>query len=508
MNHTVKKFFPFVLVGVISGATTFGAIHYTQSQKENADFNYFQPKNQSSHFAGINTTAVGNDFVKAAKIAVPAVVTIKRYSDATPRQRMQDQDIFDWFFNDRMRGNNPNMQMQKPKNAPDGMGSGVIVSPDGYIITNNHVIQGATKLEVVLSNKKVYIAKKIGTDPNTDVALLKIEEKGLPYLNFGNSDNVEIGQWAIAVGNPMGLNSTVTAGIISAKARNINLLGQNAAAKNPVESFIQTDAAINPGNSGGALVDTEGNLIGINAAISSNTGYYEGYGFAIPSNLARKIVEDIKKYGIVQRGYLGISLVDLSQEEQVDKYNQEFKTQYKSGKGILISSIADNSGAKDAGLKVGDIITKVDDTPINNQAVLMGVIGEKRQGDKVLITYIRKGVTETTMVTLKDQNGSTSFRSKADLTMGEKLGADFSAIDQKVKVYYGIENGVIAKNVTADGLLASINVSENNIIFEINNKPVNSEADIEKILKGYKGTVSVKYLDDNGRITSRGFTMP
>ena len=421
---------------------------------------------------------------------------------------MQDQDLFNWFFRDQMKGGQPNSQMQKPKNAPDGMGSGVLISPDGYIITNNHVIQGASKLEIVLANKKTYIAKLVGSDPNTDIALLKIEEKGLPFLNFGNSDNVEIGQWVLAVGNPMGLNSTVTAGIISAKARNINLLGRNAAAKNPVESFLQTDAAINPGNSGGALVDTNGNLIGINSAISSNTGYYEGYGFAVPANLARKIVEDIKKFGMVQRGYLGISLLDLSQEDAVADYNQKEKTNLKPGKGVYLSGVSDKSGAQDAGLKVGDIITQVDGIAIANQATLQGIVGEKRQGDKVNVTYLRNGVEKTIAVTLKDQNGSTNFRSKADLTIPEKLGADFSPIDQKVKVYYGIENGVIAKNVVADGELAKINVSEDNIIFEINGKPVNSDKDIDKILKDYKGTVSVKYLDDNGRITSRGFTMP
>jgi Do/DeqQ family serine protease len=509
MNNTIKKFLPFAMVGVISGATTFGAIHFTEASRNNtSDLNYFKPANENAQFAGLNTAVVGEDFVKAAKSAIPAVVTIKRYSDAAPRQQMNDQDLFDWFFKDQMRGSQPGQRAQKPKNAPDGMGSGVIISPDGYIVTNNHVVEGASRLEIVLSNKKTFVAKMIGTDPNSDIALLKIEEKELPFLNFGNSDNVEIGQWVLAVGNPMGLNSTVTAGIISAKARNINLLGRNAAAKNPLESFLQTDAAINPGNSGGALVDTNGNLIGINSAISSNTGYYEGYGFAVPANLARKIVEDMKKFGMVQRGYLGIQLVDLSNEEEVANYNSIKKANLKAGKGVYITGLSDNSGSKDAGLKTGDIITKVDNSVISGQSVLMGIIGEKRQGDKVQVTYLRNGVENTTLVTLKDQNGNTSFRSLADLTIPEKLGADFAPIDQKVKVYYGIENGVIAKNVIANGELAKINVSEGNIIFEVNNKPVNSQKDIENILKGYKGTVSVKYLDDNGRITSRGFSMP
>lgn len=510
MNNNLKKLFPYALVGIMSGATTFGAIHFVGSSNSNSDFNYFQPKNSTAKFAGLNTSAVGDDFVKAAQISIPAVVSIKRYSNAAPMQRMQDQDLLDWFFRNQMGGDRngqPNIQNQKPKNAPDGMGSGVIISPDGYIVTNNHVVQGASKLEIVLSNKKTYIAKLIGTDANSDIALLKIEEKGLPYLNFGNSDAVEVGQWVLAVGNPLGLNSTVTAGIISAKARNINLLGRNTAAKNPIESFLQTDAAINPGNSGGALVDTNGNLVGINSAISSNTGYYEGYGFAVPSNLVRKIVEDIKKFGLVQRGYLGISLLDLSQDDQLEQYNQENKTNFKSGKGVLVREVSEKSGAKDAGIKTGDIITAIDNTPITSQAILMGIIGEKRPGDKVMVTYLRNGMENKATVTLKDQNGSTSFRSKADMTINEKIGADFEPIDQKVKVYYGIENGVVAKNVVADGELAKINVSENNIIFEINGKPVNSQKDIEKILTGYKGTVSVKYLDDNGRITSRGFTM-
>jgi S1-C subfamily serine protease len=220
-------------------------------------------------------------------------------------------------------GNDATKNGQPPKDIPSGLGSGVIISPDGYIISNNHVVAGANKLEVILSNKKSYVANLIGTDPSTDIALLKIEEKGLPYLNFANSDLVEVGQWVLAVGNPLGLNSTVTAGIVSAKGRSIDLLSQQS--RTPIESFIQTDAAINPGNSGGALVNVNGDLIGINSAISSNTGYYEGYGFAVPANLAKKVVEDIKKFGLVQRGFLGVVSLDLSDDRQVAAYNQSQK---------------------------------------------------------------------------------------------------------------------------------------------------------------------------------------
>ena len=289
MKNTLKKLMPFALTGVISGATVFGASHYFTKENNGEDFEYFTKASKNSAFVGMGS-AVGDDFVKASKMTVPAVVTIKNYQDRSA-QRMPDQDMFDFFFGNPF-GGNQQRQQQPPKNMPSGLGSGVIISPDGYIISNNHVVAGANKLEVVLSNKKSYIATLVGTDPNTDISLLKIEEKGLPYLNFANSDMVEVGQWVLAVGNPLGLNSTVTAGIVSAKGRSIDILSQQS--RTPIESFIQTDAAINPGNSGGALVNVNGDLIGINTAIQSKTGYYEGYGFAVPSNLARKIVEDIK----------------------------------------------------------------------------------------------------------------------------------------------------------------------------------------------------------------------
>jgi len=320
MKSTLKKLLPFAVVGVISGATTVGGLQYLNHNSDSVDQSYFTKASNVS-FAGMNSSAVGDDFVKAAKTTVPAVVTIKNYQSRSS-SRASEQDMFDFFFGDPFGGRGQQRQKQQvPDNMPSGMGSGVIVSPDGYIISNNHVVAGANKLEVVLSNKKSYIATLVGTDPNTDISLLKIEEKGLPFLNFANSDNIEVGQWVLAVGNPLGLNSTVTAGIVSAKGRGIGILGSQGKAANPIESFIQTDAAINPGNSGGALVNTNGDLIGINSAIQSTTGYYQGYGFAVPSNLARKIIEDIKKFGIVQRGFLGVTSLDLSNDQLVAAYN-------------------------------------------------------------------------------------------------------------------------------------------------------------------------------------------
>lgn len=500
--NIIKKLIPYAFVGVISGGSTFGAINYFNEKNSDSEFSYFAPKNSDAKYASFNMTGVGDDFVKASKMTVPAVVSIKNYADRTSRR--SEQDMFDLFFGNPF-GGQPRQQ-QPPQNMPSGMGSGVIISPDGYIISNNHVIAGASKLEVVLSNKKSYVANLVGTDPTTDIALLKIEEKGLPYLNFANSDNVEVGQWVLAVGNPMGLNSTVTAGIVSAKGRSIDLLSQQS--RTPIESFIQTDAAINPGNSGGALVNPNGELIGINSAISSKTGYYEGYGFAVPSNLARKVVEDIKKFGLVQRGFLGVNTLDLSDTRQVTAYNQQNKTNLKAGEGVYLTQVVAKGGAEAAGLRTGDIITKVDNTVISSYYDLSFAVGSKRPGDKVSVTYTRNGRTNTTDVTLRDEKGGTSFRSKADLTVTERIGSDFEPLSERFKTDYGLNSGVIAKNVVSGSEMAKIGVVDNYIIVEVNGKPVNSQKDVEKILQGYTGNVQVKYVDEYGRITTRGFKMP
>jgi Do/DeqQ family serine protease len=504
MKNSLKKLIPYAFVGVISGATTFGAIHYFGGNQGNSDFSYFAPKTSDAKYASFNMSVVGDDFVKASKMTVPAVVSIKNYSDR--KTNNSQQDLFEQFFGNPF-GNQPKQQQeQPPKDMPTGMGSGVIISPDGYIISNNHVIAGANKLEVVLSNKKSYIANLVGTDPTTDIALLKIEEKGLPYLNFANSDNVEVGQWVLAVGNPLGLNSTVTAGIVSAKGRSIDLLSQQS--QSPIESFIQTDAAINPGNSGGALVNPNGELIGINSAISSKTGYYEGYGFAVPSNLARKVVEDIKKFGLVQRGFLGVRPLDLSDQRQVSAYNQQKKTNIKTGEGVYLLEVSENGGAEDAGLRTGDIITKVDNVVVSSYYDLSFAVGSKRPGDKVAVTYTRNGKENTVDVTLKDQKNGTSTRSKADLSVTEKIGSEFEPLSDKFKTDYGLTSGVIAKNVVEGLEMAKIGIVDNYIVIEVNGKPVNSQKDVEKILQGYNGNVQVKYVDEYGRITTRGFKMP
>ena len=383
----------------------------------------------------------------------------------------------------------------------------MIISTDGYIVTNNHVIDGADKIEVTLNNQKTYIATLVGTDINSDIALLKIDEKGLSYLNFYNSDNVRVGEWVLAVGNPFGLTSTVTAGIISAKGRSLDLLRSNS--KSPIESFIQTDAAVNPGNSGGALVNTNGDLIGINTAIASHsgTGTFEGYSFAVPSNIAKKVVEDIRKYGLVQRGYLGIGALDLSDDASVKQYNLQNKTSYKSQEGVLITDIQNDGGAKDAGLKKGDIIKQIDGTTIKNFPTLSGIIGEKRPGDQVNVTILRDKVTKTFNVRIKDAKGGISVKTKNDLSIAEKLGAEFQELSDEQKVNYGLESGIVISSIDSNGKLKSAGIGEGYILMEVNDKPVNSEKDIEKILKNYKGTVSVRYVDPYGRIYRRGFKM-
>lgn len=510
MKNALKKLAPLAVVGVISGATTLGVVKYFDEGNSNGDYSFFSTAKNDVQFAGMNASAMNDDFVKAAKTTVPAVVTIKNYQTRNT-SRASEQDIFDFFFGDPFGGNSRQRQQQKqqpPSNVPSGMGSGVIISPDGYIISNNHVIAGASKLEVVLSNKKTYTATLVGTDPNTDISLLKIEEKGLPYLNFANSDAVEVGQWVLAVGNPLGLNSTVTAGIISAKSRGIGILGGQGDAKNPIESFLQTDAAINKGNSGGALVNTNGDLIGINSAIASPTGYYSGYGFAVPSNLAKKIVEDLKKFGLVQRGFLGVSTIDLSDENMVAAYNREFKTNIKSGRGVYVREVTEKGGADAAGLRKGDIILKVDNVVINEFSDLSGAVGSKRPGDVVNVTYLRNGREETVRVTLKDQKGGTSARTKSDLSVTEKIGGEFESLSESFKIRYGIDSGVIAKNVVDGGELSKIGIADNMIIIEVNGKAVNSQKDVENILKNYTGNVRIKFADEYGRLYTQGFKMP
>lgn len=495
----MKKYLGYVIVGFFSATFALVGMKYLGSDTEGNIITSAGGDKNNGAFSFVdykgNYGLTTPDFVDASQKTVNAVVSINNFSNQTRNQRMNDP--FEYFFGFPQQERDPDL--------PTGQGSGVIISEDGYIVTNNHVIKGSDKIEVVLNNQKSYSAELIGTDPNTDIALLKIEEKGLPFIKFVDSDAINVGDWVLAVGNPFGLNSTVTAGIVSAKGRSIDILRRNAS--NPIESFIQTDAAINPGNSGGALVNANGDLVGINTAISSQTGSYVGYGFAVPSNLVKKVVEDIKKYGLVQRGYLGIEGMDLNDEYRIKQYNREMGASLKSQPGILVQTVTDNGGAQDAGIRKGDIITEVDGQKVTSFGKLSFAIGSKYPGDKVQIKVLRDGKEKEYTVTLRDQKGNTSKRSIADLTVTEKLGAEFEPLTDRQKVSFGIDYGVMVKNLERNSKLGGIGIGENYIILKVNDKEVSDQGDVEKILKSYKGKVSISYVDPYGRIYTRGFSL-
>lgn len=499
----MKKYFGYLMVGLFSAAFAVLGMKFISSNHSSDNPLITQADRNNGAFSFVdyngNYTATVPDFVSASQKTVNAVVSINNFSTrANSRQYM---DPFEFFFGFPDQQRQPQMDPDKPT----GMGSGVIISSDGYIVTNNHVIKGSDKIEVVLNNQKSYIAELVGTDPNTDIALLKIDAKDLPFVKFVDSDAINVGDWVLAVGNPFGLNSTVTAGIVSAKGRSIDILRRNA--NNPIESFIQTDAAINPGNSGGALVNPNGDLVGINTAISSPTGTFSGYGFAVPSNLVKKVVEDIKKYGLVQRGYLGVQGLDLNDEFALKDYNKQFGTNYKSQQGVLIQKLTENGGALAAGLEEGDIITEVDGQKISSFGRLSFAIGSKYPGDQVKVKVLRDGKQREYTVTLRDQNGNTKRRSLADLTVAEKLGAEFEPLTERQKISFGIDYGVMVKNSQPGSKLGSIGINDGFIILKVNDKEVSDQKDIEKILKSHKGKVSFSYVDPYGRIYTRGFTM-
>ncbi|QRR04023.1 Do family serine endopeptidase [Dyadobacter sandarakinus] len=421
------------------------------------------------------------DFTVASKKATASVVHIK--ATLKPERnvsQMEIPDAFRDFFGDRnpFEQQNPRGRGEKAKAS----GSGVIINPDGYIVTNNHVIQGAESLEVTLFDKHTYKAKVIGSDPNTDIALIKIDAKNLPALAFGNSENVEVGQWVLAVGNPYNLTSTVTAGIVSAKGRSINILGENA--KAPIESFIQTDAAVNPGNSGGALVDLNGNLIGINTAIASQTGSFAGYSFAVPASIAHKVVEDISKYGSVQRGYLGVNISEVD-AEKVRTFN------LKVDEGVRVENFAAESAAKDAGMKVGDVITKIDGREINSVPQLQEAIAQHKPSDKVNVTVNRDGAVKTMDVTLKGISEVAAIKETSSAVM-EQLGVSLKDLTSQQKKEYGLEAGVQVAQISAGKVRQNTDMEEGFVITKIDKTPVGNVKDAIELLKGKKGGVMIE----------------
>ena len=367
-----------------------------------------------------------------------------------------------------------------------GSGSGVIISDKGYIVTNNHVIENADEIEVTLHNNETLKAKVIGTDPSTDVAVLQIKEAGLKAVPMGNSDRVEVGEWVMAIGNPFNLNSTVTAGIISAKGRNINIIDDKSA----IEAFIQTDAAINPGNSGGALVNLNGELIGINTAIASPTGSYAGYGFAIPSNIVSKVVEDIIEYGMVQRAYLGIMIRDIDGNLVRDE-------KLKINEGTYVDSLMANGAAKDAGILSGDVITAINDAPVQKSSDLLEQVGRHRPGDEVTVTVDRHGKEMRFQVILADQKGERKLASKEELDILDILGAELEDLDADTAKKLGLDGGVVVKDPGKGILKNQTGISEGFIITGINNQKVTSLNDLRKSLDKEKGGVLLQGIYEN-----------
>lgn len=402
------------------------------------------------------------DFTQAAEQSVNAVVHVKTKTIRKQQGLAYPQDpFFDFFFGQP--------QMQAKPQPILSSGSGVIVSTDGYIVTNNHVVNQADEIEVVLNDKRSFTAQIIGRDPNTDIALIKIEAENLTAIPYGNSDELKIGEWVLAIGNPFNLTSTVTAGIVSAKARNINILSSDM----KIEAFIQTDAAVNPGNSGGALVNTRGQLVGINTAIASQTGSYSGYSFAVPISIVAKVVSDLKQYGDVQRAVLGVSITDISGEFAKEK-------NIKQMEGAYVLGLSDTGAAKEAGIKEGDIIVEIDKNKVKSVAEVQEQIGRYSPGDKVSVGVMRDNKTKTFDIELKNKKGSTDLIKNSGI---ESLGAKFDLITDKQKASLRIPYGIQISKLTKGGKLARSGVPENFIILKINNKPIKSVEDIEAVLK-------------------------
>lgn len=382
-------------------------------------------------------------------------------------------------------------QMQLPNNVSVGYGSGVVISPDGYIVTNNHVVEGASKIEVTFNDKHKRTATIIGNDPSTDLALIKVDGEDYEYLAFANSDEVKVGEWVLAVGNPFNLTSTVTAGIVSAKARNINILGDGST----IESFIQTDAAINPGNSGGALVNMDGNLIGINAAIASRTGSYEGYSFAIPSNIVKKVIEDFLQYGSLQRAYLGITMTEITEELAESEGISEMS-------GVYIVGVEERGGAKAAGIKEGDVLLSINDLTVNSNSQLIGVIGQYRPGDKVKVKIQRKGEILYKEVTLKNLEGTEELHKNGESFYNDVLGVKLQPISSSLKSELGINYGLKIVEVK-DGVFKQKGISNDFIILSVNHLRVHSEQDLNKALNNERsgGKVRVEGINSTGTYT-------
>lgn len=470
-------------IATVSSALTFAAMRLAGPVQPASDtLLASSATGANSAFLRVSQTpATTTDFTTAAESTINGVVSIRSY--ATPRNRYSNQgsdmmsDPFFEFFFGSPQGRNRRQQPRQndgdseSSQQPMGLGSGVIVSPDGYIITNNHVIDGAERLEITLNDNRQFNATVVGTDPTTDLALIKIDASDLPVIPIGDSDNLKVGEWVLAVGNPFGFTSTVTTGIVSAKARSISSVDHRSPMG--IESYIQTDAAVNPGNSGGALVNLAGELVGINTAIYSQTGNYAGYSFAIPTSIVAKVMTDIKQYGAVQRAVLGVSILELNQklakEKGITAVNE----------GVYVAEVSDRSSAMEAGIEPGDVITAINGVTIRNFAQLQEQMAKYRPGDKISVTYIRDNKQHKANVTLFNNQGSTKITSAATLS---DLGCAFRKPSDETLRQLRLKSGLQVSGIK-DGKFKDAGIKDGFIILDINNSRVESADDVEKLYK-------------------------
>lgn len=473
-----------VLIALLSSGVTLAAYNLLGFNKRDVIFTESagSPMSRLASLTGNAPSGAPGDFSYAAEAVTPTVVHIRTTLTRTVRQQ-QMPDIFRDFFGDE--GFPGGGQQGRPRREQgQASGSGVIISKDGYIVTNNHVVQDADEVEVVMTDKRSFKAKVVGTDPLTDLAVVKVEANNLPSITLGDSDGLKLGEWVLAVGYPLDLESTVTAGIVSAKGRGIGILSRNQqqqkpggkAVDTPIESFIQTDAAINPGNSGGALVNLRGELVGINSAIASATGYYSGYGFAVPVSLVKKVTADLLKYGNVQRGYIGIMPIELD-----SKRAQDLNT--KVGRGIYVDEVTDNGAAKAAGVQKGDVIVKMEGQPLDSDAQMREIVGRRRPGDVVNITVNRGGTEKELKLELRNRNGGRDVIKKEEMAVAgmKSLGAEFSNLTDRERQQIGVNGGVRVTKIL-DGKMAETDVEEGFIIVKANGKNVKSVKDLETIV--------------------------
>lgn len=425
--------------------------------------------------------AATTSFRLAAKNSVNSVVHVRTIFQS--KSTYYTDPFMEFFFG---RGT---FEQRTPRR--EGQGSGVIISPDGYIITNNHVIKGGDDVEITLNNKKSYNAQIIGTDPTTDLALLKIDEQDLPFTQYGNSDELEVGDWVLAVGNPFNLRSTVTAGIVSAKGRDINILDRDPTnGLPPIESFIQTDAAVNPGNSGGALVNINGDLVGINTAIQSNTGSYTGYSFAVPVNIVKKVISDLKEFGMVQRAFIGVSIRPIDQVLADDKG-------LNSLDGIYIADVTEDGAAQEAGLEAGDVIKKIGAVEVRNIPELQEQLSKFRPGDKISVTVARKNNLFYKEILLRNRFGNTEVIDKKSNQFSADLGVQLEEVSSDLKEKLNITGGVQVLTLSP-GKLKRAGIEEGFIITKVDGEKVKSFQDFKDSIDGKKGGVLIEGVYPNG----------